>query len=395
MLSLAWEREVKPNMKRYKAYQVRLYPTLDQQQLILKTFGCTRFVYNYFLSKQFASPSLYLSSYGCHLELSSLKKTFPWLKEVDSAALYSSTAHLDVAFARVRSSLSGMPRYKRYGVHPSFTSPCTYGPYKRKSYASVQMDCDKKLLKLPKLHQVKYRGYRSLKTLPGKIKSVTVRMMEKRFYVSILVEEEIEVPAFSTRSFVGLDLGLKDIVVTSEGKRFSNPKPLQTFEKKLRGLQRGLVRKEKGSHNYIKMKDKISRLYLKIRNARKYYFHLLTNQLVQENDCLFMEHLHSTIMMQNKRLAKSIGNASFYALKEILTYKCLWANKRLIQVSSFYPSSQLCSNCGHKNSEMKDLGKRVYHCEECGAIIDRDVNASLNILKEGIDLFIEKELKQI
>ena len=208
-------------------------------------------------------------------------------------------------------------------------------------------------------------------------------MSSGKYYVSILVEtEHTELP--HTEQKVGLDLGIKDLCITSDGNKYENPKTLRKYEKKLAKLQRQLAHKNKGSANFYKMKRKIARCYEKITNIRKNNLHKISHQLISDNQVIVSENLAISNMIKNHSLAKSIADCSWYELTRQLEYKAEWNNRQYIKIDTFYASSQTCSNCGTKHPMTKDLNVRKWRCPNCGITLDRDINAAINILNEGL-----------
>ena len=212
-----------------------------------------------------------------------------------------------------------------------------------------------------------------------------------KFYVSLCIEEELELPEKVTNKAVGIDIGVKNLIVTSNKEYYGNPKYLDKYERKIKRLQLELSRKVKGSKNYIKNKKKIEEVYRKLKNARKKTVEKIVSNITQNHDIIIAENLQVKKMLvhknNHKKLRKEITNATFSEIIRILKYKCLWLNKIFIQISPYYPSSQICSRCGNKDTVMKDLRVREYRCSKCGLEIDRDYNASINILNEGLKCY--------
>ena len=374
------------NMKIHKAYKFRLYPTSDQVALIHKTFGCTRFVYNYCLDLK--RNNKYLTKFDLIKELPKLKKEYSFLKEVDSCSLQNAITDLMVGFSKQENNQGGYPKFKKKGVKESFRTSFVTSSYKGTVYENIKVDLKRRVIELPKLKEVKIRGYRNLDKLPGRILNATIREVGTRFYVSLCVEEEIELPERRNNTSVGIDLGVKNLVVTSNKEYYGNPRYLDKYERKIKGFQLGLSRKIKGSKNYVKCKKKLEEVYRKLKNARKKTVEEIIKQVTKYHDIIIAENLQVKKMLEkknnHKRLRKEITNATFSEIIRTLKYKCLWLNKTFIQVNSYYPSSQICSRCGNKNEEMKDIGVRELKCSKCGLEIERDYNASINILNEGL-----------
>ena len=356
-----------------KAYKIRIYPNKEQRILIAKTFGCCRFVYNYFLAERirlYREEEKTLSAFDTHKLLTPLKQELEWLKEPDKFSLQNALINLDKAYKMFFKG-SGYPRFKsKRDNHNSYTT-------------NQNIKIFDKYIQLPKLGKVKFRGKYDIQ---GRIVSATISQEPSgKYYVSLCCEVEIEqLP--KTNQSIGLDLGLKDFAILSNGIKIPNLKYLAKSEKRLAKLQRELSRKPKGSSNRNKARIKVARCYEKITNQRKDFLHKLSTQLVRDYDNICIEDLNVEGMVKNHNLAKSISDASWSEFARQLTYKCEWYGKQLIKVDRFYPSSQLCNNCGYKNKTVKDLKIRYWTCPECGNEVDRDVNASKNILSEGLKL---------
>ena len=376
-------------MKIHKAYQFRLYPNKEQKMLIYKTFGCTRFVYNYCLNLK--RNKKYLTKFDLMKELPKLKKEYPFLREVDSCSLQNAIADLVAGFLKFEKGQGGYPKFKKKGVKESFRTSFITSSYKGRVYENIKVDLKRRVIELPKLKEVKIRGYRNLDKLPGKILNATIKEVGTRFYVSVCVEEEIKLPARTNNQAVGIDIGVKNLVVTSNNEYYGNPRYLDKYERKIKRLQQELSKKIKGSKNYIKNKKKLEEVYRKLKNARKKMVEKIVSNITRNHDIIIAENLQVKKMVEkksnHKHLRKEIANATFSEIIRILKYKCLWLNKIFIQINSYYASSQICSRCGNKNKEMKDIGIRELRCSKCGLEIERDYNASINILNEGLKYY--------
>ena len=367
------------NMKIYKSYKFRMYPNKCQEKLINKTIGSCRFIYNYFLDKKVSN------AYSGIKLIPKLSKEKTFLKEVDSCAIRNSVFNLEDAYKRYYNG-NGYPKFKIKGTHNSYKTNNIKSTYKGKEYNSIRLNLKNKTITLPKLKEVPIRGYRNKKTFNGLIKSAVIRQEGNKYYVSVLVEEEIYLSTFNLNNIVGIDLGIKDFLVTSHNEKIKNT--IKTNQKRLRGLQRGLSRCKLGSKNRYKIKLKIQRLFMKVKNARKFLLHAITNKLIKENDIIAVENLDVKSMQQNHYIAKCLIKNPISETIRVLKYKALWNNKKLIQIDRYYPSSQICNICGYQNRKIKDLSIRSWECPQCGYTHDRDLNAAINIMLEGLKKYM-------
>ena len=374
-------------MKIYRGYKFRMYPNKEQEELINKTIGCTRFVYNYFLDKKFSNAYSGIKLISKLLE----EKTF--LKEVDSCALRNSVFNLEDAYKRYYKNLGGYPKFKIKGIYNSYKTNNIKNTYKGKNYNSIKLDLKSRIIILPKLKEVSIRGYRNKNTLNGEIKSAVIRKEANKYYVSVLIEEDIIIKPFIPNTIVGIDLGIKNLLITSHNEKIKNM--IKINEKRLRGLQRGLSRCKLGSKNRYKIKLKIQRLFMKIKNARKFLLHTITNKIIKENDIIAVENLDVESMKQNHYIAKCLTENPIAEIIRVLNYKATWNNKKLIEIDRYYPSSQLCSVCNYQNKKIKDLSIRTWQCPQCGYVHDRDVNAAINIMCDGLKKYIKTYGREI
>ena len=374
-------------MEIYKAYKFRLYPTYDQKILINKTLGCKRFVYNHYLN--YLKDNNGINRFDLHKDLPKLKEENEFLKEVDSTVLCSAIDDLCKAFNDYYAKRKGYPKFKNRFSRQSYRTSCIRSTKKGKEYSNIEIDLLSRNIKLPKLGNVKIRGYRNKDKIEGKILNATIiKDVTNKYYVSVVVVEDLLVEKVIPTNIVGIDLGIKDLVITSDGIKYSNEKILMKYEKRLKRLQRKLSRQVKGSKNYLKTKMKIARLYAKIKNYRKHYLNDIANEIVDEHDIIVTESLLVKDMFKDKRKAfnKSLSDACVSTLRSLIEWKCKLKGKIYYKINTYYPSSQICSHCGYKNSKLKDLSIREYDCPNCGSHNDRDINASLNILFEGLKL---------
>ncbi len=370
----------------YKAYKFRLYPNDNQKILINKTFGCTRFIYNHFLNK--CKEEKFIKAYDMCKELKELVLDYPFLKEVDSMALRCSIFNLEDSYKNYFSKRSAYPSFKNKFSKQSYRTNCITSVYKDKKYSNIKIDIKEKMIKVPKLGLVKIRGYRNLNELTDRIINITIEKEKtNKYYVSVIMEKEEKTPKKITpTSIVGIDLGIKDLVVTSDGEKYPNPKEINKREKRLKRMQRKLCRQVKGSNNYNKTKEKIARIHSKIKNSRKHNIITIANKIVKEHDIIVSEKLNVKKMSSNHKLAKNILDAGFNRICELLKWKAKLLGKYYYQVDTYYPSSKICSHCDNKTEITNDLKVRMWECENCGNTNDRDINASINIMFEGIKI---------
>ena len=368
----------------YKTYKFRLYPNDNQKALIHKTFGCSRFIYNYFLDQ--CKNNGYKKAFDMIKELPKLKEEYEWLGEVDSCSLRCAIFNLEDSYKNFFSKRSGYPSFKSKFKRQTYRTNCIKGEYKGNNYCSIELDLKNKKIKLPKLGLVDIRGYRNVEYINGRIINVTVIYENTdKYYVSVLIDEvETKQEKVKPTSMVGIDLGLKDLVVTSFGERYSNPKEIEKYEKRIRRMNKKLSREIRGSKNFLKTKKRLSRLYSKLKNARKHNIIKIVNKLVEKYDIIISEKLNVKNMSNNHKLAKNILDASFNKICSMLLWKTKEKGKYYYQVDTYFPSSQICSHCGHRTKKVKDLGVREWECSNCKAINDRDINASENIMFEGL-----------
>lgn len=375
-------------------YRYRLYPNKKQQVQLAKTFGCARFVWNYFLAwreKRYKEQGLSTTESECRKYLNNvLKKQLPWLKEVDKFALENALINLDNAYKKFFNKQAKHPQFKKKKSHHfSYTTNFTNDNI-QVDFGEIAVNRNKKRcwgrIKLPKLGWVKARINR---TFTGKIKTATIKLLPSgKYYVSITVEQdEIVNPKISetpSNFAVALDLGIKDFCVDTQGRHVENPKILAKYEKKIKRLQRELARKVKDSKNFEKTRLKLAKLYEKVANIRRDFLHKQSSRIISENQAIICEDLKVKNLVRNHNLARSILDVSWSKFVEMLKYKSEWYGRVFLQVSPNFPSSQICSNCGYRNEQVKDLKIRTWQCPNCGVVHDRDENAARNILKQGL-----------
>ena len=379
-----------------RAYVFRLYPTREQQILINQTLGCSRLVYNHYLNKKielYKENKSNISCYDCIKDLKNMYNDYPFLKDVDSMSLRCVLFDLDSAYKNFFKGNSKYPKFKNRNKKNTYRTNMIARECNGKIYNNIKIDLESRTITLPKLKNVKIRGYRNLDKITGRIINATIiRESDGTYYVSVLTEEDKYIPPFNPTRIIGLDLGVKDLVVTSEYEKYNNEKVIEKYEKRIKRKQRELARKDKGSNNYNKTKQQLAILYSKLSNARKYIIHKITKEITDDNDIIVTETLKVSNMLKNHNLAKSIQDASFSEIIRQLTYKAKWKFKKILQLNTFYPSSQICSHCEYKNDITKNLNVREYECPNCYNKLDRDFNSSVNIMFEGIKLYTKELL---
>jgi len=361
-----------------KGYKYRIYPNKQQEEFLMKSFGCARFIYNFGLAKknqEYANNKKSINYYSLNTELNKLKKEKEWLTEVNSQSLQMALRNLDNAFTKFFREKKGFPKFKSKNKNDfSFQMPQHVSIYENKLY-------------IPKVSEgIKIKLSREFK---GKIKTTTIsKNAYDQFFVTLLVESEEEcsnvTKKVNSKTTIGIDLGIKDFAVFSNGERIANPRHLKNKLRKLKKIQRRHSRKVKGSNNRKKNRLILAHLHLKIKNQRGDFLHKLTHDLTHKKqvDTIVIEDLAVANMIKNHCLARAISDVGWGEFRRQLEYKCKWYGKNLIVIGRFEPSSKLCSNCGTINSELK-LSDREWICS-CGVKHDRDLLAANNIKNFGL-----------
>jgi len=352
-----------------------LYPNKAQIELLEKHFGCARFVYNYFLNKRIEKYRLtgksdnYYEQCKALTELKNQEET-AWLKEVNSQSLQFAIRCLETAYINFFKKRTKFPKFKSKHSKNSFTAP---------QFASI----DDNRLFIPKFKEgIKCR----VREIKGKIGKVTVsKTPSGKYFVSVFTEEGYTTPFEKTNKSVGVDMGLKDFLITSEGEIFKNNRYTRKYENKLASMQRHLSRKKKGSGEFENQRLKVARLHKKISNSRSDYLHKCSISLIRRYDVICIEDLNVDGMKRNHHLSKSISDVSWGSFVTMLTYKANWNDKKVVKIDRYFPSSQTCNVCGHLNKQTKDLSVREWECPSCNTHHNRDVNAAINILHLGLN----------
>ena len=356
----------------FRTYKFRLKPNTEQRGLLAKHFGCARFVYNHFLGErqtEYKETGKSSNYYEQAAKLTELKNgDCEWLKEVNSQTLQVALRNVDTAYKNFFKLHRGFPNFKSKKSKNSFSVPqnCSVDEWK---------------IYIPKFREgIAYFKDRKVK---GVVRSMSLTLTPTgKYFVSILTAEQHE-PLAKTNKSVGIDLGLKDFAITSEGIKYKNNRVLNRYQNQLKAAQRHLSRKQKGSNNFEKQRVKVARLFERVSNTRTDYSHKVSLDIVRNYDIICIEDLNIKGMVKNHRLARQISDVAWGEFVRMLAYKAEMNDKKVVKIDRYYPSSKTCHTCGYVNAELK-LSDREWICPNCGSVIDRDINAALNILSAGL-----------
>ena len=356
-----------------KAYKFRIYPTVKQEILLAKHFGCARFVYNHFLDakiKAYEKDKTTISGYGTMKLLTTLKQELSWLKEVSAKSLQQSLLNLDTAYKNFFRTKKGFPKFK--------------SKYRKQSFKLSQNS----KIKGNKLHIIKFKeGIKIVQDRSniGTIKNVTVSKTPSGKYYASLCCEVKHKPYKKTGSKIGIDTGIKNLAILSNSKVYENNKPLENALKDLVYSSRVFSKKVKGSNSRNRARLKLARVHEKVSNKRRDYNHKVTTEIVKNHDVIVVEDLAIKNMMKNHRLSQAFSDVALGDFYKMLEYKCDWNDKQFVKIDRFYPSSKTCSCCEHIYKDLT-LSMRKWQCSQCGTIHDRDFNAANNILNQGMKI---------
>ena len=372
-----------------KAIKIKLYLNDEQENYVNNLLGTSRFIYNNLLAykiSEYKNNNKYSVSFSeLGKKLVELKTEYPWIKNSHSKVLQQSLINLDKAYKNFFKEKRGFPKFKS---KKDFKQSCRFPVDAISGLKGNRINI---ITQLKDIHfKCSVSDEKYLNKNQKQIKSATLTKTKSGYcYLSILIDKPNKNLNNPKNEFIGIDLGIKDFIITSNGETFENIKIKRNNVKKLVKLNRELSRKQKGSNNKNKARVKLAKFHEKLNNKKENYLHLVTNQLLNDNQVIVMENLNVSGMLQNHHLAKSIQELSLYRFKEMLRYKSEWYQRDLIEVDRYFPSSKLCSNCGYKNDNLT-LKDREWTCPDCGTVHDRDINASINILNEGKRLLNNK-----
>lgn len=371
----------------YKSYKFRITPSKDQKELFAKHFGACRFIFNHYLNRRketYLEEKKSLNYYNDANDLTVLKKVeeFIWLKEINSQSLQSTLRNLDIAYNKFLRKQSKFPQFKKKSGRQSFTIP-----------QSVYIENNK--LQIPKFKKgIKVNIHRKIE---GKLLFATIsKSVTGKYFVSITCEVKY-IPYEKTNSKIGIDTGIKNLAILSDGKVYENIKTLKTNLKKLKYNQRQLVKKTKGSNSKLKQKLKLVTVHEKIKNIRQNYLHNISTEIIKNHDVICIEDLAVKSMMKNHLFAQAFSDVSLGTFYTMLEYKANWNDRIIVKIDRFFPSSKTCNICNYIKQDLL-LKTRIWTCPNCNTVHDRDINASINIKKQGLKILsgsgIESDVKQ-
>ena len=374
----------------YKGFKFRMYPTNDQEKIINTNLDNKRFIYNHYLDK--AKTSNQINTKQNIFDYSQiLKPTSTSLQTLDIKIAYTTLYSLENNFKKLN-NLEIMKFKSKYNKNSY-----TISSNKSINNPNIILDLKRKTITLPHLENIKIRGYKKLKEIKGRIINVTIsKEPTGKYYVSVLYELPNVNPIKNPKNIVGIDIGIKQLLTLSDGTTYENIHIQEKYRKRIKRKQRELSRKIKGSKNYYKCKKELAILYSKLKNIRKSYIHKITKSITDEYDIITCENLKTKEMIiqgKTNNLSTKINDATFTEILRQLSYKAKIKGKKFYQVDTYYPSSQICSRCDNQDKKYKDLNEREYKCVKCGQALDRDFNSSINIMFEGLKLYIKSYVK--
>lgn len=352
-----------------KAHVIKLYPNKEQEIFFKKSSGTARFAYNWALNRwsEYYNLGINTTGYNLRKEFNSIKKDqYPWTSEVGKCATDYPILNVEKAFKKFFKEKIGRPKFKKKGQKDSFVAVENYQAFKQEN----------KKIRIPRLGWVKCAE--DLR-FGGKVNSVVIKRIATNWFAVVNVDVNEQVIADrEDKRVIGIDFGIKELAVCSDGRVFVNPKALKKRLRSLKRQQRSLSRKVKGSENRKKQMKKLATLHYKVSCVRKNAIHQTTRKIIDSADIIVIEDLNVSGMVKNHNLAQAIHDVSFYEFRRQLEYKAKWEGKKVIVADRFYPSSKTCSCCGHRK-ETLNISERTYKCEECGFVMDRDLNAAKNL----------------
>ena len=374
----------------YKGFKFRMYPTNNQEKIINTNLDNKRFIYNHYLDK--AKTSNQINTKQNIFDYSQiLKPTSTSLQTLDIKIAYTTLYSLENNFKKLN-NLEIMKFKSKYNKNSY-----TISSNKSINNPNIILDLKRKTITLPHLENIKIRGYKKLKEIKGRIINVTIsKEPTGKYYVSVLYELPNVNPIKNPKNIVGIDIGIKQLLTLSDGTTYENIHIQEKYRKRIKRKQRELSRKIKGSKNYYKCKKELAILYSKLKNIRKSYIHKITKSITDEYDIITCENLKTKEMIiqgKTNNLSSKINDATFTEILRQLSYKAKIKGKKFYQVDTYYPSSQICSRCDNQDKKYKDLNEREYKCVKCGQALDRDFNSSINIMFEGLKLYIKSYAK--